>query len=306
MERAVGGDVDRDEAGSEPSYPLGVVVRMTGLSEHVIRAWERRYGAVSPVRTPGGTRRYTEQDVARLQLLRKAVDAGHRIGDIARLSDEALQAQVGPVSDPGPATPLDEIRQAVDSLDARALEAQLGLQLSLLGPVPFARRVAVPLLSELGERWARGELSVAAEHLVTSTTRSLFGMALHAGSRTDGAPRVLLATPAGERHEFGLLVAALTVMGAGGDVVYLGPDLPAEEVAAAAGQTGAAAVGLSIVNLSSGEARRYVRDLRRRLPEATALWVGGSAAGDVDAADRLDLEGLERRVGLLLQQGGHR
>jgi len=69
----------------ELTYPLRTVARLTGLSPEVLRAWERRYRVVTPARTPGGTRRYSAADLERLRLLKAAVDAGHRIGDVARL-----------------------------------------------------------------------------------------------------------------------------------------------------------------------------------------------------------------------------
>jgi len=284
----------------EPEYSLGAVVRLTGLTEHTIRAWERRYGAIHPRRTEGGTRRYGERDVARLRLLKEATRAGHRIGDLADLSDAEIEARL-PAPEPAEATPLAALHEAVDRMDAAALERQLGLQLGALGPGPFARSVAAPLLREVGERWARGELPIAAEHLVTATLRSLLSVALRAGTGPrDEAPRIVFATPPGERHEFGLLMAALSALGAGAEVTYLGPDLPGEETAAAAEQVGARAVALSIVNLAPGDARRSAAELRRRLPERVEVWVGGSAADGLGEAipgvERLELAGLERRI----------
>jgi len=69
-------------ARNEATYALGAVCRITGLSPHVVRVWERRYGAIAPLRTPKGTRRYRPADVERLQLLRAGVEAGHRIGSL--------------------------------------------------------------------------------------------------------------------------------------------------------------------------------------------------------------------------------
>jgi DNA-binding transcriptional MerR regulator/methylmalonyl-CoA mutase cobalamin-binding subunit len=290
---------------SEPVYSLGAVVRLTGLSAHAIRAWERRYGAVRPRRSPGGTRRFSEEDVARLLRLRAATEAGHRIGDLAALDDEALERLVARAATAAPAAPaapgLEPLLAALDRLDASGLERELAVQFAALGPGAFARLVAAPLLREVGDRWEDGRSSIASEHLATALVRSLLGAALRAPARRDGAPRLLFATPGDERHELGLLVAAIAALGAGADVTYLGPDLPAEEVAEAARRIGAAAVALSAVALAAGPVRHYLDELRRRLPGSVSVWVGGPArVAPVAGVERIDdLGELERRVALL-------
>jgi len=294
---------DKADDAEEAPYGLGAVARLTGLSDHAIRAWERRYDAVRPQRTPGGTRRYTEREVARLRRLRAAVEAGHRIGDVADLDDATLERLVarapGPMATASPRPPREELLQAANALDLRRLESRLSMEMHALGPVAFAREVAGPLLRELGERWERGQSSVAAEHLASSVVRSLLGAALRAGGGP--GPRILFTTPEGERHEFGALIAAVVAAGAGADVAFLGPDLPVDEVAAAAERLRPAAVALSAVCIAPGPLRRYLTQLRRRLAEEVALWVGGSAAcPEVSGVTRIDdLEELPRRVALL-------
>jgi len=287
----------------EAPYGLGAVARLTGLSDHAIRAWERRYGAVRPRRTPGGTRRYTEREVGRLRRLRAAVEAGHRIGDVAELDDAALERLVARAPGPGesaaPRPPGQELLEAADALDLRRLESLLTMEMHTLGPATFAREVAAPLLRKLGERWERGESSVAAEHLASSVVRSLLGAALRAGGGP--GPRILFTTPEGERHELGSLIAAVVAVGAGADVAYLGPDLPVDELVAAAERLRPAAVALSAVGLAPGLLRRYLTPLRRRLPERVALWIGGSRqCPEVPGVTRIeDLDELPRRIALL-------
>jgi DNA-binding transcriptional MerR regulator/methylmalonyl-CoA mutase cobalamin-binding subunit len=281
-------------------YPLGAVVRMTGLSAHTIRAWERRYGAVRPRRTEGGTRRYTGADVARLRLLRAATEAGYRIGDLAGLTDAAIEERLAPLEE-RPGVPLPRLEAALARLDLAEVERTLGLQLSALGPVAFARDVAGPLLRDIGDRWERGEISIAAEHLVSSATRGILADALRAGSFAAGAtPQILFTTPEGEPHEFGVLIAAVTAAAAGAGVTYLGPGLPAEEVARAAEASGASAVALSVVTLPLPTTRRYLSDLRQRLDPATMVWVGGAAPIEgVPGVEHIDLDELGRRIARL-------
>lgn len=276
-------------------YSVGAVARITGLSTHSLRAWERRYGAVRPDRTDGGTRRYTRSQVERLRLLKAGVDAGHRIGELAELTDAALEQRVAEGL-PDTQLPLGELLAATLRLDAEGFERLLGLQLAALGPSAFAREVASPLLREVGERWSRGELSVAQEHLASSATRGMLGAALRAPSNRDG-PRVVFTTPSGEHHEFGALIAAVVAVGAGAAVTYLGPDMPAAELVTAARRVGAHAVAISLVTLPADDVRAYLTDLRRGLPARMEIWVGGPGEIDrIEGVERVDLDELERRT----------
>jgi DNA-binding transcriptional MerR regulator/methylmalonyl-CoA mutase cobalamin-binding subunit len=287
---------------AEATYALGAVVRLTGLSAHAIRAWERRYGAVRPKRTPGGTRRYTDGDVARLRLLAAATAEGHRIGDLARLSDDAIERLLAPRGEPGArASPVAELITAADRLDLAELERRLGLLLGAMGAAPFAREVVAPLLRAIGDRWEHGSTSIASEHLTSAVARTLLGGVLRLAPRAPGAPRLVFATPETERHELGTLIAAVVAVGAGADVTYLGPDLPAVEVAEAAEKLRPAAVVLGVVGLAAGALRRYLADLRARLPADVSLWIGGEAAVDGVAGVEpvADLDAFERRISLL-------
>lgn len=287
------------EAMVESRYSMAVVVRLTGLSMHVLRAWERRYGAVTPQRTPGGTRRYSRRDVERLRLLRGAVEAGHAISAVAGLSDAELRDLLSDV----PRTdrsPIDEIFAALERLDAAELDRQLSMYFAALGPATFARRIALPVLREVGRRWAAGELSVAAEHLTSAGIRSVLGAGMRGRPARGARPALVFATPSGERHEFGALVAALLALGAGTDVVYLGPDLPAGEVCAAALDVGARAVVLGATALPPDALDAYLTSLRDALPPTTEIWLGGHATQGLAAREGVaalpDLDSFETRA----------
>jgi DNA-binding transcriptional MerR regulator/methylmalonyl-CoA mutase cobalamin-binding subunit len=290
-------------ASAEKTWALGSVSRLTGLSPELLRAWERRHRAVEPLRTPGGTRRYRASDLERLRLLKSAVDAGHRIGELAALADADL-AQLA--SEPAAAAPpgrLEPVLAALDALDGAETQRLLALQLSALGAVRFAREVAMPLAREIGERWAAQRMGIAAEHLATAVLRSLLGSALQPGAAALRGARVVFATLAGERHELGLLMAALAATGAGANPIYLGPDVPADDLIHAARQSGAAAVALSLVGAPPAEAVHSLAALRRGLPSGVQVWIGGAGAARVSTphgVERIEsLEQLEQRVGLL-------
>lgn len=266
---------------SEAPFAVGAVARLTGLSAHVLRSWERRYSAVRPQRTPGGSRRYTETDVARLRLLRAAVGEGHPISTLAPLSDAAIAALLDIRSDTSE-FPFEEVVGAIARLDTREVERLFEFQLFARGPRGFARDFVLPLFVEVGARWETGRLSIAAEHMATFVAGNLLGGALRAAPVADGLPPILFTTPAGERHEFGILVAALIASSAGADAIYLGADIPANEVARAVNHVNARAVALGATALDPSDTASYLRTLRRDLDRNVSVWIGGDGGRRVE------------------------
>lgn len=293
--------MSRSRALAEASYPLGAVARLTGVSPQLLRAWERRYGVVEPIRSPGGTRRYRAADLERLRLVKAAVDAGHRIGQVAGLDTAELRRRAK--TRPGSADRLEAVLAALESLDGVEAQRLLSLQLSALGPTRFAREIALPLIHEIGERWANERMEIAAERLASAVLRSLLGAALQPTAVSLRGPRIVFATPSGEPHELGLLIAAVTAHGAGANLLYLGTGLPAADLVGAATRAGAAALALSIVTLPTTEAGRTVAAVRAGLPARVRLWLGGSGAGALEVPDGVEripsLDALEQHVSLL-------
>ncbi len=233
-------------------------------------------------------------------LLGAAVSHGHPISALAELSDASISALLEPHGHT-PALPFDEVLGAIARLDAREVERLLAFQLFARGPRDFARNFLLPLLVEVGARWESGRLSIVAEHMATFLAGSLLGGALRAVPVLQRSRPILFATPAGERHEFGVLVAALVATSAGANAAYLGTELPVGEIARAAAQLHARAVALGVVTLDPAETTPYLRALRRELDRSVAIWVGGAASRQVEPlpdgvtlAD--DLDELEERV----------
>ena len=263
-------------------YPIRAVSRMTGISVDTLRAWERRYEAVRPARNDRG-RLYSDDDVARLQKLGALVKRGHAIGTVAGLDDRALDGlldgEAAHAPEPGVragAADLTTLGRALDRYDLDAIESTLNRHAVLLPPRELVFSVILPLLQEVGHRWETGRLRPAQEHLVSSIVRSVLGGLLRASTRPHASPRVVFATPAGERHELGLLSAALLAATAGYGVVYLGQDLPADDIAHAASTAGARII---VVSLTTPGA--VTRDEVGKLAGLTAgveLWMGGPAA----------------------------
>jgi methanogenic corrinoid protein MtbC1 len=279
-------------------------MRRTGLSADVIRAWERRYGAVSPQRSEGGQRLYSERDVARLALLARATAEGHSIGEIARLDEAALEALLRGPKARGADDHGEEIGAVVSDalgaatrLDSVALETILKRAVFSLGVERFVDQVVGRFLSEVGNRWHQGAISPAHEHLASDTMRRVLAWVTDAYELEPDAPRILVGTPEGEMHELGAMSAAAAAVGEGWRVVYLGASLPAEDIVSAAEQVGAKAVALSVVYADGASTAAQVARIARSLPDGVDLFIGGAAAHEVDGLARNSrvrvLEGIE-------------
>lgn len=268
------------------AYPLRTVASQTGLTPDIIRAWEKRYHVVAPVRGARGARLYTAADIAHLRLLARVVGAGRAIGDVAGFSYaelEKLAAQTEPPASVEREGFVARVLERLERFDQAGVARLLGDALIGLGRREFIYQVAAPLLREVGERWHQGKLSIADEHLLSGIVRNLLTGLLQARF-SPGSPKMVLATPAGEQHDLGLLLVALLAADAGLDVSYLGADLPAAEIVAAAKRAGAAIVGLAVVySDNSTRAAHEVNEIIRGLPAEVELWLGGPEAATVAA-----------------------
>ena len=273
-----------------PKHPIQVAARRSGLSPDVIRVWERRYQAITP--TPSGTNRrlYNDEDIERLLLLAQVTAAGRRIGDVAGLdlkqlremvwedrSAEIRQPQPRVDADSLPARHLSDCIKAVSELDAEALEANLSQARAALAPAVLMEQVMMPLMHLIGERWYTGSMRAAEEHMTTPIVRSTLWSLKNSHRAEDNAPELLVATPAGQRHELGALMAAVVAASDGWRVTYLGADLPATEIAAAAVTRKVTAIALSLTYPSDDPAMGDELNILTGTVPAVVL-VGGVAA----------------------------
>ena len=279
---------------STPGHSIKVVVRRTGLSAHVIRVWEKRYQAVVPARTETNRRVYSDEDIARLQWLQQAVQAGQSIGLIAHLSTPELMKLVRAEQAAAPLAQRPTDREgeeknsgeflaqalvAVQELDAVSLEEQLVRASIALSQRHLLEEVVQPLMERIGQMWQEGTLRVADEHMASAVVRSFIGNLRASFQVSATAPHVVATTPAGQLHEIGALLATVVATSEGWNSTFLGPNLPVEEIAGAAVQKEAKAVLLSIVYPGDdphlgGELVK----LRRLLGDDIALLAGGRAA----------------------------
>lgn len=307
---------------------MKVVVRRTGLSPHVIRMWEKRYAAVTPTRTSTRRRLYTDAEIQRLILLRKATQLGHSIGHIAALPTERLAALLvadetdgyAPVvsslllATPPPSsaqTYLDACVAAAEQLDAVTLETTLMRARVGLSLATFLDGVIVPLMQMVGELWREGALRIMHEHLASAIVRTLLGGLLTPVNLPEAAPHLIVTTPLGQLHEIGALIVAVVARSEGWRATYLGPNLPAEDIAAAVQQHHAQAVGLSIVYPPDDPHLQHeLTRLHQYLPAGTSLFISGRAVvgyGEVletiGALQPRDLGDFRRALEAIRQRG---
>ena len=274
-------------------YPIRYVSHRTGLTPHVIRAWEKRYNAVVPHRSEKNRRLYSEADVQRLQLLKTATDAGHAISQVAQLDLADLQTLA---KREGTAIPRAQMKNAgkiqradaddyykpclsaVLNLDPEGLERSYDqAAIDLTRPVLLGNLIA-PLFKEIGKLWHSGSLKIVNEHMATSVTRNFLLSMLRSTHVSDSAPRIVIATTVGQWHDVGALTVALTAAENGWHPIYYGPNLPAEEIATGVKQSGARAVALSITHLLERHPLvDELRKLRRYIGNEVILFAGGRA-----------------------------
>ena len=272
----------------EAQYRIGTAARLAGVSTHALRVWERRYGVPTPGRSAGGARLYSEAEVDRLRLFKRAVDRGHAIGQIATLGQTELERLAG-----GPSTVaagraetagelLDEFVKAVSSFDAAHAERLLERARVLLSARELVLEILAPLLARVGQAWLKGELCTASEHVASTVVREHATRVLRQIPADAGAELLLVSTPAAELHELGALLAASVAKIHGYDVLYLGPNLPAAEIARAARVARADLVAISIVALDSQAAAIELVALAEALPKGVDLLLGGAQAQAVE------------------------
>jgi DNA-binding transcriptional MerR regulator/methylmalonyl-CoA mutase cobalamin-binding subunit len=278
----------------EKRHPIQVVSRRSGLSPDVLRAWEKRYQVVIPARSPGGRRLYSDADVERLRLIQEAMAGGRRIGQLAALGMAELEGLVQEdrreaVSRPekgqerpahsNPEVYLVECLDAVRALDDSWLKSSFGRAVIALRPGAFIDEVATPLMHQIGHMWAEGQLTPGHEHLASTVIRQTVADITNMLQPQNGAARIVIATPAHQLHEIGAMLAAATSALLGWHVTYLGGDLPAGDIARAADQSAARAIGLSITHPPDDpRVEEELKALRGATAKSMAILVGGQAA----------------------------
>jgi methanogenic corrinoid protein MtbC1 len=275
----------RLDSSKTPKYRVAMAAQLTGLSAHVIRIWERRYEAVAPERTASGGRLFSEADLGRLRLLSQLVETGHAISTIAGLSTSQLarlraeteraEASSGPDA-------LDVVRsefiRAIEQFDVAKARSLVSRASMVLDRKELLVDVVAPILRVVGERWASDAWDISQEHAATAALRGVLdALPPPAASMSRGA--AIAATPAGELHDLGAMMAGMFCGMAGYKTTFLGADLPAQSIATAVERNQAGLLLLSFVSLPPAAARKELTAIMRHVQGMdVAVIIGGATA----------------------------
>src|SRR3954468_4621006 len=261
--------------GTETPLRIGELSRRVGVRPELLRAWERRYGLLSPARTGGGLRLYSAEDESRVRRMQAFLAEGLAPAEAARA---ALRTAVVPPPAPGPGgrvqDRLRELEVALDRFDAVSAHRVVDTLQAELSLDPFLSDAVLPLLRRIGERWAAEEVSVAHEHFASNLVRDRLH-ALAQGWDAGVGPRALLACPPGEDHHLGLSCFGLALRARGWRITFLGADTPYETIADAA-----SAVEPAVTALSAVDPHRFAgsEEELKALARPGPLMLGGAGA----------------------------
>ncbi len=269
---------------------IGELSKRSGVSVELLRAWERRYGLLKPARSPGGLRLYSPQDLERVRIMREHLAAGLAAAEAAVLASRAVLEDEPNAPMLRPDALRESLADALDRFDEARAQTIFDRLLALATLDTLLGEIVLPYLHELGERWERGEVSVAQEHFASGVVRGrLLGLARDWG-RGVGPVAVLACLP-GEQHDIGLIAFGLALRARGWRIVYLGSDTPVHTVKQVARALDASIVVLSAVG---AQALRPVLAELAALARSQRLALAGNAASEADP---------DHATGLLLLTG---
>ena len=255
---------------------IGELSKRAGVSPELLRAWEHRYGLLRPARSAGGLRLYSPTDVARVTLMQQHLAQGMAAAEAAaRALRDAADEETARTAF-RPEAIRSELAEALDAFDEPRAQAVLDRLLAVTTVDTLLSEVIVPYLTELGERWERGEASVAQEHFASGVLRGRL-LALARGWGQGVGPAAVLACLPGEQHDLGLIAFGLALRSRGWRIVYLGPDSPIDTVADVSRRL---QPSLIVLNAVSPERVKPALPKLRELARRHRLALGGAAAAD--------------------------
>lgn len=274
----------------ENLFTIKKVAELTGLTVHAIRAWEKRYNVVNPERTDTNRRLYSFEDVEKLKYLHLASEEGFSIGSIHHLETEKLKELLGKEESVSSQVLKDKTKseensaesylnnclQAIKNLDANTLEEELNRALVKFTQPMLIKKIITPLLNKIGDLWRTGEIRIVDEHVSTGIFRKFLSRLIDNNRVGENAPTLLVATPKGQLHELGALIISVIASADGWNVVYMGPDLPGEEIVAAVEKLNPRVLALSIVYpVDDYTLEREMAKIGQLLSNDTKLFAGG-------------------------------
>lgn len=293
--------------------PINAVERETGVSKELLRMWERRYHFPTPGRDDQGDRIYTLDQVNKLRLLRRLIDAGFRPGKIIALDvpdlENLLRSQNRSQADIAPEIEREMV-DILQSKDPHRVREYLSHQLTKLGLQTFILDFLQHANSIVGDAWMRGDIEVHEEHLYTEQVQSLIRTAITNLRAASEPPHIMLTTAPEENHTLGILMVEAMMRLDNVDAICFGAQMPVRDIAQAAQKQKMNIVALSFsASYPTSKAIEFLEELRFRLPLSINIWAGGSSlrstrrrVEDVEFLDELD--GVRKAVTAWRRQHG--
>jgi MerR family transcriptional regulator, light-induced transcriptional regulator len=261
---------------------IGAFARRVGISPELLRAWERRYGLLQPIRTEGGFRLYTDEDAERVERMKRALEEGLSAAEAAQralaLERPAERGLVGA---------RERLVAAAHAYDEASVHAILDEALAGFSLETTLEQLILPVLREIGDEWERGTLEVGQEHFASNLVRERLLALARLWGRGHG-PLAILACAPGERHDIGLIAFGLVLRSHGWRILFLGADTPLPTLARAVATTEPRLVVVSSMDSALFDAQGAEL---QRLGQAAPLVLSGAGASETVSA-RLGLERL--------------
>jgi DNA-binding transcriptional MerR regulator len=262
----------------EGLFPIGTVSSMTGVNSVTLRAWERRYGLVTPTRTPSGHRLYSETDIERIKLILQLLDEGiaiSRVKDALRIAREESAPSTAPAHWN---SYQEKMLDGVFNFNEAVLDNVYNEAMSLYPVDVVTRQLLLPLLEKLGQRWMKSGTGVAEEHFFSTFMRNKLGARFHhRNQQNTGGPLLIAACLPGEHHEFGLLLFSLAAHARGYRLILLGSDMPLAQLSEVVQRTNSDGIVLSgSVDIDPAQLHSKLKQVITE--SGVPVWVGGKTS----------------------------
>ena len=277
------------------NYSIKDLEQLSGIKAHTLRIWEQRYNIISPRRTDTNIRTYDDQDLKLVLNISLLKDHGYKISEIARMAQKEMHQEVINISEKHLNYP-DQIHALTISmldLDEERFEKIMNTNILQFGFEPMMVNIIYPFLNRIGTLWMTGSIGPAQEHFMTNLIRQKLIVAIDGqlNRMRPGGKKFLLYLPEGELHEISLLFADYIIRSRQHKVIYLGQNLPFNELIFAYDVHKPDFIFSAITSVpGSDDVQQYVYKLANQFPQAQILLTGYQVVGqDIDAPDNVTI-----------------
>lgn len=221
------------DSNNDGKYNIKAVSTMVDILPGTIRAWERRYKMIEPIRNEAGHRLYSDGHVRKLKWLASKVNAGFTISQAVTLLDQ-IDSEPVKISNREQVNRLtvlhEELLESLLKFDERTAQHIINEAFTIYTLDKVLIDLLAPLLVKIGSLWEEGKITTAHEHFSTSILRSRIGSIMHAYPHNGLLPKVVAVCAPGEWHELGLLIFTLYMRRKGFEVIYLGSSIKEDDI----------------------------------------------------------------------------